>query len=166
MRIRNALVISDLHLGSDLIAQYRGFESAWDFWLHYQDRHNSQIKYETQPVFILGDIAINEDWLEAACGQLRGRLHFVLGNHDVLPMSFYVKQTARSGGSVNAMVMLPHQKKVLTHFPVHPSFFDGNKAKWLNYNGHLHTQVIDDPRYIGCSYDRCIIDGYNGLRPL
>jgi calcineurin-like phosphoesterase family protein len=154
VRIKNGLVISDLHLGSDSIAQYRGYKDAWDFWQQYQQTHNSQVTYDTQPVFILGDIAVNKDWIEVMCGQLRGKLHFVLGNHDILGMSFYVKQTARTGGSVNAMIMLPHRKLVLTHFPVHTSFFDGNKSEWWNIHGHLHTQTLEDPRYVGVSWDQ------------
>jgi calcineurin-like phosphoesterase family protein len=154
MKIKNALVVSDLHLGSGVIAKFRGYKDSWDFWLHYQQIHNSQIVYDAQPVFILGDIAVSEDWIKVMCGQLRGKLHFVLGNHDILPMDFYVNQTAKTGGSVNAMVMLPHQKLVLTHFPVHTSFFEGNKAGWISYHGHLHTQKLEDSRYKGVSWDQ------------
>jgi calcineurin-like phosphoesterase family protein len=166
MKIKNGLVISDLHLGSDAIAQFRGYKDSWDFWLHYQQIHNSQIMYDNQPVFILGDIAINADWIKVMCGQLRGKLHFVLGNHDILPIELYSQQVKRTGGSVNAMIMLPHQKLVLTHFPVHASFFEGNKTEWKNFHGHCHTQKIEDARYIGCSYDQLQIRGNNLLQAL
>ena len=58
-----------------MLAQVRGFTDAWDFWVNYQESHNKVVSYDTQPVFILGDIAVNKDWLEMMCGQLRGKLH-------------------------------------------------------------------------------------------
>jgi calcineurin-like phosphoesterase family protein len=154
MRIKNALIISDLHLGSDLIAQYRGYKDHWDFWLQYQQIHNSQVQYPDQPVFILGDIATHSDWIKVICSQLQGKLHFVLGNHDTCDLAFYSKQAARTGGTANALIMLPHQKLILSHIPVHPCFFESNKTEWKTVHGHLHTQTIDDPRYYNISFDQ------------
>lgn len=36
MKIKNALLISDTHFGSDKIAQFRGYDDAWHFWVEYQ----------------------------------------------------------------------------------------------------------------------------------
>jgi calcineurin-like phosphoesterase family protein len=152
-RIKNAYVISDLHLGSDKLAQVRGFEDAWDFWRCYETAHRSVILDKNQPIIILGDIAMSIDWLKILVNQLPGRFHFVLGNHDILPMYAYLSATAKNGGKVHAMVMLPHQKAVLTHFPVHESFFGGNKTEWKNVHGHCHTQTIPGP-YIGCAWEQ------------
>ncbi len=154
MRIKNALIIADLHLGSDVIAQYRGYKDSWDFWLKYQQIHNAQITYDAQPVFILGDIAVNKAWIEVICGQLKGKLHFVLGNHDTENVAFYAKQSARKKGTCNAMVMLPHQKLILSHIPVHPCFFDGNKAGWKNIHGHCHTTNINSEHYFNVSFEQ------------
>lgn len=161
MKIKNALLISDLHLGSDIIAQYRGFKNALDFLVWYQEWHNNQIKYSTQPVFILGDIAIDNNWLSTLLS-LKGTLHLVLGNHDILPLVDYQKVVR--DGSVNSMIMLPHQKRILTHIPVHPCFFDGNKSEWKVIHGHLHTHTLPDKRYINVSMDQALLS--NHLFPL
>lgn len=162
MKIKKALIVSDLHLGSDLIAQTRGFEDAWHFWKFFQQIHNTQVEFDTQPVFILGDIAVNPEWLAMLQNQLKGTIHLVLGNHDVLPSHLYKKAVCDNGGTVNPMVMLPHQKVILSHIPVHPVFFDGNKAKWRNIHGHLHSQQVlneygnPDPRYFNVSVDQAM----------
>lgn len=48
MKIKNALLISDTHFGSDKIAQFRGYDDAWHFWVEYQKIHNQQVTYEDQ----------------------------------------------------------------------------------------------------------------------
>lgn len=163
MKIKNALIIADLHLGSDVIAQYRGYNDNWDFWLKYQQIHNAQITYDEQPVFILGDIATHRDWVEIICRQLKGKLHFVLGNHDTENVAFYAKQVARTKGTCNAIVMLPHQKVIMSHIPVHPCFFDGNKVGWKNIHGHLHTQDINSNQYFNVSFDQAQQNNNNKL---
>lgn len=48
---------------------------------------------------------------------------------------------------------LPHSKikAVFTHIPVHPSCLD----RWhVNIHGHLHDQVVDDPRYFCVSAEQ------------
>ena len=115
--------------------------------------HNSQVTYLTQPVFILGDISIDKYWL-SKLSELKGRLHLVLGNHDILPLDDYQEIVKHSGGSVNALVMLPSQKIILSPIPVHPSFFGGNKSDWMNIHGHLHTQIIEDMHYSNASFDQ------------
>lgn len=162
MKTKNALLIGDLHLGSDIIAEFRGYKDAWDFWQCYEEVHNSQVSYASQPVFILGDIAINSDWL-SFLNKLKGKLHLVLGNHDILPLAQYQEVASSSAGTVNAMVMLPHEKIVLTHFPVHTCFFEGNKTNWKNYHAHLHTQAINDSRYLGFSWDQAQVNNNSQL---
>ena len=104
-------------------------------------------------MFILGDISIDKYWL-SKLSELKGRLHLVLGNHDILPLDDYQEIVKHSGGSVNALVMLPSQKIILSPIPVHPSFFGGNKSDWMNIHGHLHTQIIEDMHYSNASFDQ------------
>jgi calcineurin-like phosphoesterase family protein len=92
---------------------------------------------------ILGDITMekaNYDILNC----LNGIKHIVLGNHDEGQHTKVLQQY------VNRIYgMLEYKGFILTHCPVHPSQLDFRYS--FNIHGHVHSNSLDDPRYINVS---------------
>ncbi|MGL4568076.1 MAG: hypothetical protein ACRCU6_06060 [Fusobacteriaceae bacterium] len=133
---------SDLHFGSDIIAETRGFKNSKEWEDYYITTHNSLIQ-KNQRVILVGDIAKKEENLEIL-NYLNGSIHIVLGNHDK-PIWFKEKYRTHP--------MLIGDGLVVTHFPVHPCFFSGNKEKWINIHGHTHYYTIPDDKYFNVCPD-------------
>lgn len=144
---------ADLHLGHDSILKFqshsRGNGALRDVQDHDDwiiDRINSRCrKYDV--LVILGDIAFNLEGLHRL-REVRCNLQFVLGNHDQLNVMHYEEL-----GKV-----LPGLHRTgnhwLSHAPIHPC----ELRRRVNIHGHMHSQTVDDPRYINVG-----IDQYNNL---
>lgn len=150
MKLINAFITSDLHIGSDKIAQTRGFSDWTEAWLDYKSKHNAIVS-NNQTVIIAGDVCKNkiyQDFLK----QLKGNLHFVLGNHD---LGFNYEPY----GKTHAMLLCSKLGVIITHIPVHPTYFYEHKTNWVNCHGHMHYMHVTkednsiDDRYINVCPD-------------
>jgi calcineurin-like phosphoesterase family protein len=100
-------------------------------------------------VYHLGDVAMRQAPLDAIMPRLNGRKRLILGNHDTLPLDVYKRHFQKimawrqfTDGDVGLYC---------THFPVHMSAITGRSGSHVvrvNVHGHIHAQVIADPRYI------------------
>lgn len=94
---------------------------------------------------ILGDVCMGKDslrYLEEISKRVE-HLHICLGNHDL-----------ERTGAPRLADLMPLCKSIygmrkykwawLTHAPIHPQELWGR----INIHGHLHSAVIDDPRYV------------------
>lgn len=97
-------------------------------------------------VYHLGDVAMAKKNL-AILSRLNGRKVLIKGNHDI----FKIKDYAEHFYDVRASHKLGNF--ILTHIPVHP---DSITNRWCagNVHGHMHNNVIDDPRYHNVSVER------------
>jgi calcineurin-like phosphoesterase family protein len=104
-------------------------------------RHN-EVVMESDRVYLLGDVAISRSGL-ASIARLKGRLVLVKGNHDIHKLKDYLplfddirSYVVQKDGDGN--------KVILSHIPIHP---DSVGRFGTNIHGHLHQNVIRDPRY-------------------
>jgi calcineurin-like phosphoesterase family protein len=151
MKLKNVYITSDLHIGSTLIANTRGFDTWEEAWINYKFNHNNLIKDKNQVVIIVGDICSNKRY-QHHLKELNGTLHFVLGNHD---LGFDYNDY----GKAHPMLLSSELQIIITHIPVHPCYFYGRQINWMNAHGHLHDMFIlteegyKDKRYINVCPD-------------
>ena len=152
------LFLGDPHLGSENTAKWRGFESVEEHDDSVMDSILDQVM-SRDTLVLAGDI----DWrggehfdecFERACikkfgGVINLTIRVVMGNHDkyssLLKSKYIVSYHGclEYGGS--------DHKIVVTHIPVHPDCLD----RWVvNINGHLHENLINDSRFINCSWEQ------------
>lgn len=112
------------------------------------DNWNSVVN-EGDRVYVLGDVAINRRCL-STLGSLKGRLVLVKGNHDIFKLKDYLPYF----DDIRAYVVGNTHKGfryILSHIPIHPnSLARFNK----NIHGHLHSNTLNDPRYICVSVEQ------------
>ena len=137
-------VIADLHFGdastharrrdqfASVTAMDRAIVVRWN-----------EVVTDHDVVHVLGDVGKRQG-LELI-RHLRGTKHLVAGNADDLEAVF------RTGlfTSVGVARWLPGL--LLTHIPVHP---DQLRGKTINVHGHLHSAMINDPRYVCVSAEQ------------
>lgn len=137
--------LSDLHLDHQGITKFRsGFEST--------EHHNAVIKENyhkvvrpNDTVIFGGDVAFSP----VAIQDLKswsGTKHLVLGNHD---HSEYKKRGVsldmlREVFGDNIFGFYRKYGYWLSHCPIHSDELRGR----MNVHGHLHSNLIDDPRYL------------------
>ena len=148
IKINNRFFISDLHLGCDTMADLRGYRDAQDFWNNLHQSWNDTIS-DLNRVYILGDVVIERNWIHCLA-ELKGYKSIILGNHDIWPRDLELIPRVKT----HHMVLVDNHKIVLTHFPVHGSFFRYKRSNWINFHGHLHEEVIDSPRYRNLSVEQ------------
>lgn len=149
----NVFYCGDTHFGHKNIINFtdritgkriRPFSSVQEHDQILIDNWNRVVK-PTDKVFLMGDVAIPRKGLEVVA-RLNGRKHLVQGNHDIFPTNDYIKYFYRISSTV-----VNHQDRfIVTHIPIHPSQLGRFKC---NVHGHLHSEVIDDPRYINLSLE-------------
>lgn len=132
--------ISDLHLGHKKILnfsrEYREGENVQehDDWI--VEQWNSVVG-KRDPVYILGDIAFTREGL-ARAKELRGDKFLLLGNHDLFSLQDYADVGLKVIG------FKKYKGYWISHAPIHPVELRGCK----NIHGHVHSQSIEDDRYI------------------
>jgi calcineurin-like phosphoesterase family protein len=105
-------------------------------------------------VYCLGDLG-NKTGIGKVLPLLNGRKRLILGNHDVENMSFYSQWFEKISSWRHFTEDELGVAMVMTHFPLHEQAFLGRyEGRCLNVHGHLHTQVIRDPRYINISVEQ------------
>lgn len=154
------LFLGDPHLGSENTAKWRGFESVEEHDEAIMDSIVSELM-SRDTLVLAGDI----DWrggdhfdecFERACikkfgGMINVTVRVVMGNHDKYNSLRKSKCITSFHGSCEYGSEWKEGKVVVTHIPVHPDCLD----RWVvNVHGHLHEKLIDDPRYINCSWEQ------------
>ncbi len=99
-------------------------------------------------VYLLGDVVINRKALSTLY-RLKGRKVLVKGNHDIFALKDYLPHFEDIRACVVKKSSAGH-KVIMTHVPVHP---DCVGRFGINIHGHLHSNKIDDPRYICVSVE-------------
>ena len=137
---------SDLHLGHRNIATYRQLKNS--------DYHDElifdmlSIANKRDTVFLLGDIFFASPKLPEylrLIASLPCAFKYILGNHDTLDV---ISQLPSNVKLMPALVSYKHCW--LSHCPIHPAEF---RERTLNIHGHLHSEIIQDSRYINVNPD-------------
>jgi calcineurin-like phosphoesterase family protein len=140
-------IISDTHFGHNKICDFekdaRPFASVKEHDDALVDRWNSVVN-KNDTVWHLGDVLFGEHSF-TVLGRLNGIKHLVMGNHDHYPILRYAAYFNKILGCVKM------RDCIFTHVPIHPKQFYRFKA---NIHGHMHSNVIDDPRYINVSAEQ------------
>ncbi|MGZ8172976.1 MAG: metallophosphoesterase [Methylobacter sp.] len=143
----DTFLIGDTHFGHKNIIKFeprcRFFRSVEEHDAQLVANWNSVVRKQ-DVVWVLGDVLFNKESFETL-KLLKGCKKLVMGNHDKYPSRDYLNHFTRIVGSAELNGYL------LTHIPIHPSQFRRYKG---NIHGHLHSNSIDDPRYICVSAER------------
>lgn len=137
---------SDLHLGHKRAAEFRGFDSVQE---HDQAVMESLWSLPRRSkLWILGDIAFNDEGIKLLFTIPSMVKVAILGNHDKYPASQYCKIFNKVQGFVK------YEKMFLSHCPIHPQELYRVRG---NIHGHIHkgaaTDPIEDPRYFNLNWD-------------
>jgi calcineurin-like phosphoesterase family protein len=97
----------------------------------------------------LGDICFSGEHLKKIVPRLNGRIYLCLGNHDRCDAGLYDKLFYKVRGEFHYKDEASGAMLLCTHFPVHESCLKEKVGRpCLNVHGHIHTRIIDDPRYV------------------
>lgn len=156
---------SDLHLGHEKVAGYRGFPSARAHDLALVDRWDSVVA-DTDKVYVLGDVTGSSRELEHALDVLHalpGEKHLIAGNHDSChPLNRNAAKALPKYLEAFASVQSAARFKgfgidvLLSHFPYtrdrgdetrYPQWRLPNLGEWL-LHGHTHgTEKVSRYRH-------------------
>lgn len=140
-------IISDPHFGHKNLALHRGFATVEEHDQLIIDNWNRVVN-KKDTVWILGDIGMEKTSHYHVLNQLFGYKKIVLGNHD-LPQ--HIPELMKYVNSVCGMYNYKKKGVVFTHAPIHP---DEMERFRLNIHGHMHENIINDPRYISVSMEQ------------
>lgn len=144
-------VMGDTHLGQESILTFkrndgsplRVFSSIDEHDEYIVEQWNKTVRPQDK-VYHAGDVTMHKRFLHL-CGRLNGHKRLVMGNHDDHGAKEYLKYFEELYGSriLDGMI--------ISHFPIHTDCV--NRFK-VNVHGHLHANVINDPRYINVSCEQ------------
>lgn len=139
---------SDFHLGHNSILKYRTKFSSIEE--HDEAIFKEMDKLKKRDIlYIIGDFLFDCDNFEnylLRISKYPFRIKLVMGNHDSLKL--YSQTIAK-----NIEIQLPlfsYKNNWITHCPIHPKEIRG-RGKIIH--GHLHGDIIDDPRYFNVNLD-------------
>lgn len=151
--MNRVFIIADTHFGHKRIIEFeaktRPFETVEEHDAELVRRWNATVKPK-DTVWHLGDVLFGREAF-ATIALLNGVKKLVMGNHDRYPTALYLDHFNQVVGAAEL------RGCILTHIPVHPAQFGRYKA---NIHGHLHSNKMDDPRYINVSAE------HTGLTPM
>lgn len=138
--------ISDLHLGHKNIQRYepelRPQGSMEDHDNAIIDAINGKAN-KNDTLYILGDVAFSRPGLARLMDLRVERKILVRGNHDFFKDEEYHNHFYRLLG------LAEYKGFWLSHAPIHPAELRGK----MNVHGHVHSNTIDDPRYINVCWE-------------
>jgi calcineurin-like phosphoesterase family protein len=104
-------------------------------------------------VYHLGDFLMRSPrkYFEEIVPKLNGRIVLIKGNHDLAKLSVYAEffQDVRS----EIHKVIDNVKVTFTHRPIRLGEETAFGRKEFNVHGHIHQNVIDDPRYLNVSVE-------------
>jgi len=146
-------LISDTHFGHRKILEFekqkRPFSCIEEHDQFLVEQWNAAVS-RRDTVIHLGDVLFRTESFQIL-PRLNGIKKLVLGNHDTYPTASYLRHFNKVLGSMRM------GKNILTHIPIHPSQFYRFDT---NIHGHVHSQYIQDSRYINVSAEM------TGLKPI
>lgn len=154
----NIFMTSDHHFGHKNILKFephaRNFDSIEEHDEYLVQMWNEVVKPKDL-VFHLGDL-IFPTYAVKYVARLNGRKRLIMGNHDWKKDKIIAPYFERMGGCAYI-----DRGYVLTHIPMRmeDSGKDPERGK-INLHGHLHSRIIEDPRYVNVSIEQ------NELRPI
>lgn len=146
--------ISDTHFGHEnAVSKFkrpdgsplRDFANAEEMDEYMIARWNERVQ-SNERVYHCGDVVINRKFL-SQLERLNGRIVLVKGNHDIYDLNDYRKYF----DDIRSYVVSPKGGYIASHVPLHESCID---RFGLNIHGHLHYNIINDPRYINISVEQ------------
>ena len=151
----NTFFASDTHLGHKNILVFRhgGDQGArirphWDAIEEHDEaliENWNRVVRPQDKVYHLGDCVINRKFLPLL-GRLNGNKRLVRGNHDIFPITEYLKYF----GEVYGVRVL--EDMILSHIPLNKECITARFQ--TNVHGHLHSNVIKDPMYLCVSMEQ------------
>ena len=136
---------SDLHFGHTNIIKYtrRQFNNIDEHDEYIIDRWNSVVD-KNDLVYICGDVTLNPKHLYKL-HRLNGTKKLILGNHDIKVFKNNYSQYFKSIYGAKYFWFEGIGKVVATHIPVYQDEF---KRSVFNIHGHVHHNLLKNPRYI------------------
>ena len=151
--MNEVFVIGDTHFGHKRIIEFerenRPFDSIEAHDQTLVERWNAVVG-KKDSVIHLGDAVFGAGSF-GVLARLNGVKKLVMGNHDRYPAARYLEHFTKIMGSAE------YGDCILTHIPVHPCQFPRYR---LNIHGHMHSEKIEDPRYV------CVSAEHTGLKPV
>ena len=146
--MRNHWVVSDTHFGHAGVCRFTHLDTGIKIrpWTDPNEMDEDMVRMWNElvapndRVYHLGDVVINRRCLPTL-DRLNGKKVLIRGNHDI----FKLEEYARYFEDIRGCKVLSKEGIIMTHIPVHTSQLERWKA---NVHGHLHSNVLDDPRYI------------------
>jgi calcineurin-like phosphoesterase family protein len=141
------LFAADLHFGQETVVKYRNhFKSSLEHDSIIYENISRQLNKKTT-LYLLGDLCFSKDSLKYLKGfkELCHSVVVIGGNHCTEKIS--VVDLYESVSQVHF-----YKNKygfTLSHMPIHPEHLRGK----LNVHGHLHTDLVKDPRYVCVSLE-------------
>jgi calcineurin-like phosphoesterase family protein len=155
MSMKKNWIASDHHLGHknilnflrrDKVTKIRGQFKDID---HHDrvivDNHNSVVD-DNDRVYFLGDLAMSKAHLPKF-NEFKGKKLLMKGNHDEEDLKHYSMFENVCGSRDRNY---DGRKFIMTHIPLHT---DCVERFDVNFHGHLHSNVINDPRYLCVSLE-------------
>jgi calcineurin-like phosphoesterase family protein len=147
--------ISDLHLGHEkllgLAPDSRPFKTIEEHDEAIISNWNAVVKPQDR-VWVLGDVSCGTRERKSEVVRMlkrcAGTKRLVLGNHDGSDYALWTDVFE----AVHGVYADGTRQWVFSHVPVHPDCL-GHRFQ-ANIHGHLHTQRINDPRYINVSCEQ------------
>lgn len=142
----NVFITSDTHFGHENILKFkrhdgspvRSFSNIEQMDNHLIIQWNSVVS-KGDLVLHLGDVSFSGQVFDNIMPQLNGTKYLIRGNHDRFSEGRYRRYFNRILGCY------VRDNYVFTHIPIHPD----SMARWTkNIHGHLHTNNVDDSRYV------------------
>ena len=143
-------LISDLHWGHKNILKFSGplrggsTPEEHDEWLLNQI---NSVLNKNDVLYILGDVAMDDESLKKMRKIKAGNRILVRGNHDIGDTKKYLEYFQTVQGIISYKGTF-----WLTHCPIHPQELRGR----INLHGHVHANSVlgpdgqPDPNYINC----------------
>jgi calcineurin-like phosphoesterase family protein len=132
---------ADLHLGHDMVAEYRGFKTTHKHDTEVTARYNAKVQ-EDDEVWIVGDLCMwgpqNTNSVEQIIRKLNGQKHLILGNHDKLKPFDYVEMGIVS---VHTALQVTLGASVVTNIVHDPAVVTVDPSMhWIC--GHVHDLFL------------------------
>lgn len=158
--MHNSFFIADTHFGhaniltfkrADGVTPLRPFATIEEHDEFMVEAWNKDVR-PVDKVYHLGDAVINRRYLPIF-SRLNGKKRLVRGNHDIFRTSEYLQYF----DEVLGYRVFNEHGFICSHIPIHPESLSRWKA---NVHGHLHSNKLEDSRYI------CVSVEHTQYRPL
>lgn len=92
-------------------------------------------------IYVLGDFIWYKRDIEFWCNQLRGKIHLVVGNHDMANLSTYKKQSNIVEVVHYKILKMNKRRYTLCHYPM-MTWYGRRGGKAFHLFGHVHNTMM------------------------